>query len=52
MIIGELVEFVQIPNESRDKENILKKDYKEIGVAVAKSQKGEPYWVQVFGTQR
>ncbi len=33
------------------RENILKKEYTEIGVAVAKSVKGEPYWVQVFGTQ-
>jgi uncharacterized protein YkwD len=32
------------------RENILRKEYTEIGVAVAKSQKGEPYWVQVFGT--
>jgi uncharacterized protein YkwD len=29
--------------------NILKKEYTEIGVAVAKNSKGEPYWVQVFG---
>jgi uncharacterized protein YkwD len=32
------------------KENILNKEYTEIGVAVAKSAKGERYWVQVFGT--
>ena len=31
------------------KENILTKDFTEIGVAVAKNAKGEPYWVQVFG---
>ncbi|AMV29689.1 Cysteine-rich secretory protein family protein [Gemmata sp. SH-PL17] len=31
------------------RDNILKKDYTEIGVAVAKNEKGEPYWVQVFG---
>lgn len=31
------------------RENILNKDFAEIGVAVAKNAKGEPYWVQVFG---
>ena len=31
------------------RENILHADYTEIGVAVAKNKKGEPYWVQVFG---
>ena len=31
------------------KKNILTKEYTEIGVAVAKNDKGEPYWVQVFG---
>ena len=31
------------------RDNILKKEYTEIGVAVAKNAKGEPYWVQVFG---
>jgi uncharacterized protein YkwD len=30
------------------RENILKSQYTEIGVAVVKSEKGEPYWVQVF----
>jgi uncharacterized protein YkwD len=30
------------------KDNILNKDFTEIGVAVAKNEKGEPYWVQVF----
>jgi len=33
------------------KENILKKDYEEIGVAVVKNAKGERYWVQVFAKQ-
>ena len=33
------------------RENILKPEYTEIGVAVAKSKTGEPYWVQVFGKQ-
>jgi len=32
------------------KANILRAEYTDIGVAVAKSEKGEPYWVQVFGT--
>jgi uncharacterized protein YkwD len=31
------------------RENILKPEYTEIGVAVARNAKGEPYWVQVFG---
>ena len=31
------------------RENILFAEYTEIGVAVAKNKKGEPYWVQVFG---
>ena len=31
------------------KENILNGEFTEIGVAVAQSQKGERYWVQVFG---
>ena len=29
--------------------NILNAEYTQIGVAVAKNDKGEPYWVQVFG---
>jgi uncharacterized protein YkwD len=32
------------------KANILNADYTQIGLAVAKNDKGEPYWVQVFGT--
>ena len=31
------------------RENILHAEYTEIGVAVAKNKKREPYWVQVFG---
>ena len=31
------------------KDNILNKDFTEIGVAMVKNEKGEPYWVQVFG---
>lgn len=34
------------------KANILNKDFTEIGVAVAKNDKGEPYWTQVFGRPR
>ena len=34
------------------KENILKPEFTEIGVALAKNKKGERYWVQVFGTPR
>jgi uncharacterized protein YkwD len=34
------------------KENILRTEFTEIGVAVAKDKKGEPYWVQVFGTPK
>lgn len=36
-------------NSEGHRENILNADYTEIGVAVAKNKKGEPYWVQVFG---
>jgi len=38
-------------NSQPHKENILKKDYEEIGVAVVKNAKGERYWVQVFAKQ-
>lgn len=31
------------------RENLLNGDYTQIGLAVAKNSKGEPYWVQVFG---
>jgi uncharacterized protein YkwD len=31
------------------KTNILNAEYTQIGLAVAKNDKGEPYWVQVFG---
>jgi len=31
------------------KANIENKDFTEIGIGVAKNEKGEPYWVQVFG---
>jgi len=36
-------------NSQGHKDNILNKDYADIGVAMTKSEKGEPYWVQVFG---
>jgi uncharacterized protein YkwD len=37
-------------NSPMHRENILKEEFTEIGVGVAKNQKGEQYWVQVFGT--
>jgi len=37
-------------NSPPHRENILKPEFTEIGVAAAKSQKGEPYWVQLFGS--
>ena len=36
-------------NSQGHKDNLLSKAYTEIGVAVARNEKGEPYWVQVFG---
>jgi uncharacterized protein YkwD len=39
-------------NSPPHRENILKPEYTEVGVAVAKNKKGEGYWVQVFGTPR
>jgi uncharacterized protein YkwD len=36
-------------NSEIHKNNILGADFTEIGVAVVKNAKGEPYWVQVFG---
>lgn len=33
------------------RENILRAEYAEIGVAVVRNKKGQPYWVQVFGKQ-
>jgi uncharacterized protein YkwD len=32
--------------------NILNRDLTEIGAAVARSSKGETYWIQVFGRPR
>lgn len=37
-------------NSEGHRANILKKEYTEIGVAMVKNEKGQPYWVQVFGT--
>jgi uncharacterized protein YkwD len=37
-------------NSPFHQENILKEEFTEIGVGVAKNQKGEQYWVQLFGT--
>jgi len=34
------------------KDNVLNKDFTEVGVAVAKNEKGERYWVQVFAVPR
>lgn len=39
-------------NSPGHKANILNKDYTEIGIAVARNSKGEPYWTQVFGRPR
>jgi uncharacterized protein YkwD len=37
-------------NSKPHRENIWNEEFTEIGVAVAKSKKGETYWVQVFGS--
>lgn len=39
-------------NSSGHRANILDAELTEIGAAMARSAKGEPYWVQVFGTPR
>lgn len=39
-------------NSSGHRANILDPNLKEIGAAMARSSKGEPYWIQVFGTPR
>lgn len=39
-------------NSTGHRANILDTGVTEIGVAVARSAKGEPYWVQVFGRPR
>lgn len=39
-------------NSPPHKANILSKDFTEIGIGMAKSAKGEPYWTQVFADPR
>jgi uncharacterized protein YkwD len=39
-------------NSSGHRANILDPNLHEIGAAMARSSKGEPYWIQVFGTPR
>ena len=39
-------------NSSGHRANILEPNLREIGAAMARSSKGEPYWIQVFGTPR
>ena len=39
-------------NSPGHRANILDRDLTEIGVAMALSSKGEPYWIQVFGKPR
>lgn len=39
-------------NSSGHRVNILSAQLTEIGAAMARSSKGEPYWIQVFGTPR
>ncbi|MDY3563741.1 CAP domain-containing protein [Gemmata sp. JC673] len=43
---GVVAEWMDSPTH---RDNILRAEYTEIGVAVAKNKRGEPYWVQVFG---
>lgn len=39
-------------NSSGHRVNILDPNLREMGAAMARSSKNEPYWVQVFGTPR
>jgi uncharacterized protein YkwD len=39
-------------SSSGHRANILSPNLTEIGAAMARSAKGEPYWIQVFGTPR
>ena len=34
------------------RENILKKEYEDIGISIARNAKGQTYFTQVFGTKR
>jgi uncharacterized protein YkwD len=39
-------------NSTGHRRNILNRELTEIGVAIARNARGEPYWIQVFGTPR
>jgi uncharacterized protein YkwD len=39
-------------NSAGHRANILNPNLREMGAAMARSAKGEPYWIQVFGTPR
>jgi uncharacterized protein YkwD len=39
-------------NSSGHRANILDRGLTEMGAAMARSSRGEPYWIQVFGTPR
>ena len=39
-------------NSAGHRANILNPNLREIGAAMARSARGEPYWIQVFGTPR
>ena len=39
-------------NSSGHRANILDPSLREIGTAMVRSSRGEPYWIQVFGTPR
>lgn len=39
-------------NSTGHRANILNPGLREMGAAMARSAKGEPYWIQVFGTPR
>jgi uncharacterized protein YkwD len=39
-------------NSAPHKENILKEEYTEIGIGIARDDNGEVYYTQVFGTPR
>ena len=39
-------------NSTGHRANIMDPNLTEIGVAVARSAKGEPYWIQIFGRPR
>lgn len=39
-------------NSAGHRANILNPNLREMGAAMARSARGEPYWIQVFGTPR